>query len=74
VVYCRYIIVNTLQKGENKDYDDDNNNNNNNNNNNCKIAAVKLKEKKCENIPDPIAYSTYPSFGTNKVEWTCKLQ
>jgi len=41
MIFCRYIIVNILHKGENKDY----NNNNNNNNNNCKIAAVKLKKK-----------------------------
>jgi hypothetical protein len=40
MVRCRYIIVNTLHKGENKDDDDDKNNTNN-----CKIAAVKLKKK-----------------------------
>ena len=38
MVCFRYIIVNTLQKGDNKDdndnNDDDDNNNNNNNNNN----------------------------------------
>ena len=31
MVCFRYIIVNTLPKGDNKDDDDDNNNNNNNN-------------------------------------------
>jgi hypothetical protein len=39
MVYFRYIIVNTLHKGENKDNDDDNNNNNNNNNNTKFIAS-----------------------------------
>ena len=32
MVCFRYIIVNTLYKGDNKDDDDDDNNNNNNNN------------------------------------------
>jgi hypothetical protein len=35
MVFFRYIIVNTLHKGDNKD-DYDNNNNNNNNNNDDK--------------------------------------
>jgi hypothetical protein len=33
MVYFRYLIVNTLHNGDNKDDDDDDNNNNNNNNN-----------------------------------------
>jgi hypothetical protein len=32
MVSFRYIIVNSLHKGDNKDDDDDDNNNNNNNN------------------------------------------
>jgi hypothetical protein len=36
MVCFRYIIVNTLHKGD--DDDDDNDNNNNNNNNNNKLA------------------------------------
>ena len=40
MVCFRYIIVNTLQKGDNKDDDDDDDNNNNNNNNgNLKFSA-----------------------------------
>jgi len=31
MVCCKYIIVNTLHKGDNKDDDDDDDNNNNNN-------------------------------------------
>ena len=38
VVCCRYVIVNTVHKGDNKD--DYDNNNNNNNNNNARIAAT----------------------------------
>ena len=34
MICFRYIIVNTLFKGENKDFEDDDNNNNNSNNNN----------------------------------------
>jgi hypothetical protein len=34
MVCFRYVIVNTLHKGDKKDDDDDDNNNNNNNNNN----------------------------------------
>jgi hypothetical protein len=34
MVCFKYIIVNTLHKGANKDDDDDDDNNNNNNNNN----------------------------------------
>jgi len=34
MVCFRYIIVNTLHKGDNKDNDDDSSSNNNNNNNN----------------------------------------
>jgi hypothetical protein len=49
MVCCRYIIVNTLHKGDNKDDDDydyddddddDDNNNNNNNNNNAVMGAI----------------------------------
>jgi len=42
MVWFRYVIVNTLHEGDNKDDDDgDNNNNNNNNNNNVKgLASV----------------------------------
>jgi hypothetical protein len=36
MVGFRYIIVNTLHKGDNKDDDDDDKNNNNNNNNNSR--------------------------------------
>jgi hypothetical protein len=46
MVCFRYIIVNTLHKGDNKDDeddddDDDDDNNNNNNNNNCTDAWIK---------------------------------
>jgi len=34
MVCFRYVIVNTLHKGDNKDDDDDDDDNNNNNNNN----------------------------------------
>ena len=34
MVCFRYVIVNTLSKGDNKDDDDDDDDNNNNNNNN----------------------------------------
>ena len=44
MVYFRYIIVNTLHKGDNNDEDDndddDNNNNNNNNNNNSTYSRA----------------------------------
>ena len=43
MVCFRYIILNTLHKGDNKDEDDDdddNNNNNNNNNNNIIIIIM----------------------------------
>jgi len=36
MVCFRYIIVNTLHRGDNKDDDDDDDNNNNNNNSNTK--------------------------------------
>jgi hypothetical protein len=38
MVSFRYIIVNTLHKGENNDDDDDNNSNNNNNNKSANTA------------------------------------
>jgi len=40
MVFVRYISVNTLHKGDNKD--DDNNNNNNNNNNNIHTDVLWL--------------------------------
>ena len=40
MVYFRYIIVNTLHKGDNKDDDDDDDDNNNNNNNNAKNLTL----------------------------------
>jgi len=40
MVCVRYVIVNTLHKGENKgDDDDDDDNNNNNNNNNTGLST-----------------------------------
>ena len=44
MVCFRYIIVNTLHKGDNKDYDDDDDNNNNNNLEN-EIKIVKTISK-----------------------------
>jgi hypothetical protein len=40
MVCFRYIIVNTLHKGDKKDDDDDDNNNNNNNNRMPKICKI----------------------------------
>jgi hypothetical protein len=40
MVCFRYIILNTLQTGDNKDDDDDDDNNNNNNNNN-RVTNIK---------------------------------
>ena len=40
MVCFRYIIVNTLHKGDNKDDDDDDDNNNNNNNNNNFLTSL----------------------------------
>ena len=42
MVYFRYIIVNTLHKGDNNDEDDNDDNNNNNNNNLCVSEAQNL--------------------------------
>ena len=58
MVCFRYVIVNTLHKGDNEDDgdydgndDDDDNNNNNNNNNNGHVATVGDKnEIKCDFI------------------------
>jgi hypothetical protein len=43
MVCCRYIIVNTLHKGENRDDGDDGDDDDDDDD--CKIAAVKLKKK-----------------------------
>jgi len=40
MVRFRYIIANTVHKGDSKDDDDDNDNNNNNKNNKAKVIPV----------------------------------
>jgi hypothetical protein len=48
MVYFRYIVVNTLHKGDNKyeDDDDDDNNTNDNNNNFLKYLEHRVKTRK----------------------------
>jgi hypothetical protein len=41
----RYIIVNSVHKGENRDDDDDDDDNNNNNNNNNNLTSTVILEK-----------------------------
>jgi hypothetical protein len=48
MVSFRYIIANTLQKGNNNDDDDDDDDDNNNNNNNNNNNALYLKH--CANL------------------------
>ena len=50
------VIVNTLQKLDNKDDDDDDDNNNNNNNNNsiCKALGIETRDKWNAHMPKPV--------------------